>query len=283
MIAVLVRSREIQEDSSTPLLLALNVSELLHGATFGMVSLILSWMGATDETVPQIVKQFQYVSMRTTRMGSLNLVVALAVVKLITIVKPLRSTQLITKTKVYLMLVLSFIVPLPACVGCAFSSLKYAFAVKETFIHARYWHLRVLISLLFSISLILYTFSYVYIFVCVVRQKINMRRLILPVEGSAPSNPVIAALKSAKGVMAVLTVYVVIYIPLLLLAAFNSESGGDLAFALYWLSYALGFVDVFAYVAFSRPARTEIKKFWSYMKVRNRLENTENSARSGWI
>ena len=47
MVAILARSREIQEDSSTPLLLALNLSDLLHGATFGTISLALSWMGVT--------------------------------------------------------------------------------------------------------------------------------------------------------------------------------------------------------------------------------------------
>ena len=116
LIAILAKSREIQEDSSTPLLLALNVSDLLHAATFGIISSILSWMGVTDETIPHILKQIQLFSMRITRLPGLNLVAALGIVKLITIAKPLRAVQLMTKTKVYLMLLACFLVPFPACV-----------------------------------------------------------------------------------------------------------------------------------------------------------------------
>ena len=211
LIAILAKSREIQEDSSIPLLLALNVSDLLHGATFGIISSILSWMGVTNETIPHLLKQFHFVSMRITRLGSLNLVAALAIVKLITIVKPLRAVQLITKTKIYLMLLACFIVPFLACVMGACSDLYYSFSVKETYKHASNKNLRIILILLISVSLILYTFSYLYIFACVVRQVIIMRRLVLPAEGTVPPNPVITALKSSKGIMAVLTVYVVIH------------------------------------------------------------------------
>ena len=274
MVAILARSREIQEDSSTPLLLALNLSDLLHGATFGIISVALSWMGVTDETIPYIMKQFQIFSMRITRLGSLNLVAALGMVKLITIVKPLRAVQLITKTKVYLMLLACFIVPFPACVMGVFSTLYYSSAVKETFVHTSNKHLRILVTSLIGTSLILYTFSYLYIFACVVRQVIIMRRLVLPAEGAVPPNPVVAALKSSKGIMAVLTIYVVIYIPALILANFLAES--EMYFLLYWLAYGFGSLNVFAYVAFSKPARKEIKKFWSYVKCTNGTENMVN-------
>ena len=277
LIAVLAKSRDIQEDSSTPLLLALNVSDLLHGVA-GMISLILSWMGLTDEEIPQILKQLQFFSMRITRLTSLNLVAALGIVKLSTIVKPLRAVQLITKTKVYLMLLACFIVPFPACVMGACSNLYYSFAVKETYIHASNKNLHITLTLLVGTSLILYTFSYLYIFGCVVRQVIIMRRLVLPAEGTVPPNPVIAALKSSKGIMAVLTAYVVLYIPILILANLYKES--VFYFVIYWLSYGLGFLNVFAYVAFSKPARKELKKFWFYVKSRNGTQNMENSARN---
>ena len=265
MIAILVKSRKIQEDSSTPLLLALNVSDLVHAATFGMVGLILSWTGATDATIPHAVKQFHFFSMRFTRMGSLNLVAALGIVKLVTIVKPLRAVQLITKTRVYLMLSACFMVTFPACLLGAFSTLKYSFAMKETYAHP----MRIIISSLSSISLILYSFCYLYIFLSVVRQIIIMRRLVLPAEGTIQPNPVITALKSTKGIMAVLTVYVIIYIPVLFFPKFYSESGGNMMFVFYWLSYSLGFLNVCSYIAFSKPARKELKKFLSYVQVRN--------------
>ena len=272
LIAILAKSREIQEDSSTPLLLALNVSDLLHAATFGIITSILSWMGVTDETIPHILKQLQFFSMRITRLPGLNLVAALGIVKLITIAKPLRAVQLITKTKVYLMLLACFIVPFPACVMGPFSTLYYSFAVKETGVHASNRPLRILVTSLIGTSLILYTFSYLYIFACVVRHVIIMRRLVLPAEGTVPPNPVITALKSSKGIMAILTIYVVIYIPTLILANFFSES--DMYFLLYWLTYGFGFLNVVAYVAFSKPAKRELKKFWFYVKSRNGTENT---------
>ena len=275
LIAILAKSREIQEDSSTPLLKALNVTDLLHGATFGIISSILSWMGVTDEEIPQILKQLQFFSMRTTRLASLNLIAALGIVKLITIVKPLRAVQLITKTKVYLMLLACFIVPFPACVMGACSNLYYSFAVKETYTHASIKNVSIIMTLLISVSLILYTFSYLYIFACVVWQVIIMRRLVLPAQGTVPPNPVITALKSSKGIMAVLTVYVVIYIPALILANLYQES--VFYFVLYWLSYGFGFLNVVAYIAFSKAARKELKKFWYHDSRRNEIGNLENS------
>ena len=277
LIAILAKNREIQEDSSTPLLLALNVSDLLHGATFGMISSILSWTGVTDETIPHILKQFHYVSMRFTRLGSLNLVAALAIVKLITIVKPLRAVQLLTKLRVRLMLAASFIVPLPVCVTSILSNLHYSYTLKDTYLYTGTRTLRFIGLLLIANSLILYTVSYLYIFACVVRQVIIMRRLVLPAEGNVPPNPVITALKSSKGIMAVLTVYVVIYIPVLILAYFGVYRESGIYFMLYWLSYGLGFINVFAYVAFSKPARKELKKFWHYVSRRNEIGNLENS------
>ena len=277
MIAILAKSRQIQEDSSTPLLLALNVSDLLHGATFGMISVILSWMGVTDETIPHILKQFHYVSMRFTRMGSSNLVASLAVVKLITIVKPLRAVQLLTKLRVRLLLAASFILPLPVCITSLFSNLYYSYALKDTYLHTGTRTLRTVGVLQMAISLNVYTFSYLYIFGCVVRQIIIMRRLVLPAEGTVQPNPVIAALKSSKGIMAVLTVYVVVYIPALILAYSGVHRESGIYFVLCWLSYGLGFLNVFAYVAFSKPARKEVKKLWFLVRRRNEIGNLENS------
>ena len=267
-IAILVKSREIQEDSSTPLMFALNIADFVHGATFGMITLTLSWMGKTDETVPPGVKQLQFFSMRFTRMGSLNLVAAVAVVKLITIVKPLRAVQLITKTTIRIMLVVSFLIPLPACIIGASTPLYYSYVSKESHVHLDYPKIRNCITILFGISLIIYTFSYLYIFACVVRQIIKMRSLVLPADGNeqvAP-NPVISALKSSKGVMAVLTIYVIIYIPGLFLS--NYYLNTDIYFVLYWFAYGFGFLNVIAYVAFSKPAKKQLRKFWYFVKKR---------------
>ena len=274
LIAILVKSRELQEDSSTPLILALNITDFVHGATFGVITLTLSWMGQTNETIPHFVKQLQFFSMRMTRLGSLNLVAALAVVKLITIVKPLRAVQLITKTKIRIMVVVSFLVPLPACLLGAFTTLQYSYVSKETSVPIENGKIRICVTTLFGISLMVYTSSYLYIFICVVKQIITMRRLVLPVDGNeqAASNPVISALKSSKGIMAVLTIYVIVYIPALTLA--NIYLNSEIYFVFYWLTYGFGFLNVFAYVAFSKPARKQLINFWHFIKGGNENENT---------
>ena len=275
LIAILIKNKDIQEDSSTPLLLALNITDFVHGATFGMISLILSWMGHRDETIPNLVKQFHIFSMRFTRFASLNLVAALAVVKLITIVKPLRAVQLITKTMIRLMLITSYILPLPAAISVAFETLQYSYKSKETSGVKANKALCAFVTALVVISLTIYTVSYVYIFICVVRQVIKMRRLV-HIEGiakAAAPNPVIEALKTSKGIMAVLTIYVVIYVPGLILAHIYSDS--DAYFGLYWLAYAFGSLNVFAYVSFSKHARKELRNFLYWVKGRNGKVNIE--------
>ena len=266
MIGVLVRNQEIQEDVSTPLLLALNVSDLIHSACFGMISLTLSWMGQTDDTIPYIIKQVQFFSMRFTRICSLNLVAATAVVKLITIVKPLRAAQLITKFRIRVILIITIIIPFPVCVLAILKPLNYSYVSKETSTDNNNKDLRPVINMMFVNAVAILCLSYFYIFICVVKQLINTRRLVVPtsVETEQPApNPVITALKTSKGIVAVLTVYTVIYTPALFLA--NTYKHLEVYFVFYWLAYSLGFLNVFAYVAFSKAARKELKRFFDYI------------------
>ena len=270
MIAVLARSREIQEDLSTPLLLALNVSDLMHSACFGMISLTLSWMGQTDDTIPYIIKQVQLFSMRFTRICSLNFVAAIAIVKLITIVKPLRAAQLITNFRIRVLLIISSFIPFPACVFVILAPLHYSYVSKESSTDINNSDIRPVINIMLISPVAIFCISYICIFICVVKQIINIRRLILPTPvetGQQAPNPVLAALKSSKGIIALLTVYSVSYAPALILA--NTNKNLEVYFVLYWLTYSFGFLNVFAYVAFSAAARKEFKRFWDYVARRN--------------
>ena len=135
--------------------MAVSISDFIL-TLFGMISSILSWTEATKDTVSNGLAQFLTFSLLHTRMSSLNLVGSLVVVKMITIVKPLKAIDILSKKRIWT-------------------------------------------------SLFIFIISYGVIFVCVVKQYVNM---------SSP-NPIMAAFKSARGIIALCFIYLLLICMLL--------------------------------------------------------------------
>ena len=280
LIPVLLKNREIREDAATPLLVALSISDFIQGATFGMISSILSWTEATKDTVSNGLSQFHTFSLLHTRMSSLNLVGSLAVVKMITIVKPLRAIDILSKKRIWIILVTCCAVPLSVSLAAFVQPVEYSHLFKDSYFTKR-GILEIIILAEIWTSLFIFIISYAVIFVCVVKQYVNMRRLVIPTgengnQESSP-NPIMAAFKSARGIIALCSIYLLLHIIGVLLTNLKAASTADALFVIYRLYDCNGFINVFTYVAFCKPAKKELKKLFCYSRTNTTVENNVES------
>ena len=283
LIPILLKNREIREDAATPLLVALSISDFIQGATFGMISSILSWSEATKDTVSNGLAQFHTFSLLQTRMSSLNLVGSLAVVKMITIVKPLRAIDILSKKRIWIILVTCCVVPLSVSLTPFVQPVEYSYWFKDSYFTTR-GIIEIIILTEIWTSLFIFIISYAVIFVCVVKQYVNMRRLVLPTgengNQEAAPNPIMAAFKSARGIIALCSIYLLLHIIGVLLTNFNAASTFDAAFVVFRLYDCNGFINVFTYLAFCKPAKKELKTFFGRLR-RNRAVENYNNTESG--
>ena len=282
LIPILLKNREIREDAATPLLVALSISDFIQGATFGMISSILSWSEATKETVSNGLAQFHTFSLLHTRMSSLNLVGSLAVVKMITILKPLRAVDILSKTRIWMILGTCCAVPLTVSLAVFVVPVQYSHLFKDSYFTNGGIMEDILIAEVF-ISLFVFIISYGVIFVCVVKQYVNMRRLVIPTgenehQESSP-NPIMAAFKSARGIIALCSIYLLLHIIGLFLTKLNAGYTADARFVIYRLYDCNGFINVFTYIAFCKPAKQELKKLFARLIRNESVENYNNTER----
>ena len=89
-------------------------------------------------------------------------------------------------------------------------------------------------------------------------------------EGTVPPNPIIVALRSYKGIMAVLTVY----IPALILVHFCQNLR---CFVLFWQA-CFGLFNVFCLCCFLKAGKKVTKEVLVPLRCKNRTNNMANSA-----
>ena len=263
VMPVVLRSREIREDPATPLLVALSISDFIQGAAFGLLSSVLSWTDANADSVSNGLARFHTFALLHTRMASLNLVGSLAVVKMVTIVKPLRAVDILSKRRIWMVLLACCAVPLTVSLASFIEPVGYSYTYKNSYFLNRGILAEIIRTQIFT-SLFIFIISYMIIFIVVVKQFINMRRLVLPTgqagaQDDTPS-PVMAAFRAGKGIIALCTVYLLVYTTGLILTSLNAGHTTDARFVIYRLYDCNGFINVFAHISFCKPAKKELKK-----------------------
>ena len=102
-----------------------------------MISSILSWTETTKDTGYNWLVQFQNFSLLQTRMSSLNLVGSLAVVKMITIVKPLKAIDILSKKRIWIILVTCSAVTLSVSLAALREQVVYSHLFKDSYFTKR--------------------------------------------------------------------------------------------------------------------------------------------------
>ena len=347
LIPVILKCRQIYEDAATPLLIALCVSDFLQGAFSSGISSILSWTSSTNDSISTSLKQFHTFILVHTRLSSLHLVTALAVIKMVTVIKPLRVVNILTKTRIWIIIIVCCTTPSLVSLAAFALPVAYSSTFKDSYFKrgTKSILLSVILPLEVFTSLSILLVSTCIIFGCVVRQIIIVRKLIAPLafrnpenvpnqiprnsentrnENSGPSNhgnaepehdnsqdagnsrtyenpslvdsqigaasnpsrhdqdnpgprkpavsaplnPILTAMKTSKAIIALCSVYVIVYIIGTILQRLQGIQGfphtAEARFIIYRLYDSNGFVNVFTYLAFCKPAKRQLKRLLGY-------------------
>ena len=270
LIPILASSKDIQEDSASPLLLALSGSDFLQAASFGVISCALGWSDATNDNVPNSLAMFHTFSLLHTRLANLHLISAIAVVKMITIVKPLRASTILTKKRIWIIVIICCTVPFAVSLGSFIVPVVYSHKFKDSYFLNRGVLAELLTAQIFA-SFIIFTLCYAVIIICVVKQVINMRRLVIPAgeaaTGTQSANPILVAFKSARAIIALCTVSLICISLANSLTRLNIRSTANARFVIYRLYDCNGFINVFVYIAFCKPAKRVLKNFFAHVQL----------------
>ena len=248
LIPILATNKDIQEDLATPLLISLSGSDFLQAATFGVVSCALGWSDATNDNVPKSLAMLHTFFLLHTRLANLHLISAIAVVKMITIVKPLRALSLLTKKRIWIIVIICCTVPFAVSLGSFIVPVVYSHKFKDSYFLNRGVLAELLTAQIFA-SFIIFTLCYAVIIISVVKQVINMRRLVIPAgeaaTGTQSANPILVAFKSARAIIALCTVSLICISLANSLTRLNIRRTANARFVIYRLYGCNGFINVF--------------------------------------
>ena len=265
-LAAVLRSKYITEQPTTPFLISLFTADLLQGVLGTGMSAIVSW---TDtKYLHSMLVRFHAFGLSFPPTLSFTSVAALAAVKMISIVWPLRISDIITRKKTMSILILIWIIPLGFCLMLFHSPVpEYSYDSKRSWEGVEYsWFTKSFIFvILLPCSLVLFG-SYITIFIVVIKQTIKIRRQTAPPEENAVQMPdmILKAFKSSKSIIAVLTIYIVLFIAPAIFSFISVGKTGyeKYVFWLYWLPYTEGFWNSLLYICLNKAAKKELRKMF---------------------
>ena len=262
-LTAVYRSKDLRKDISTPFLISLFIADTLQGALAAGMSGIMSWTDLQD--LNNIVKKFHAFGLYFTPNASLSSIAALATVKMIAIVWPLRVPDLITMKRTVIILVFVWIIPLLYGMLQFFAvSPKYNYKTKTSWEgYKDIWISFTGIAILLPFFLLL-SGSYIIIFIVVIKQTIKIHKQTVPSTDSAiqmPS-PILKAFKTSKSIIIVLTVYILLYVVPSMYVFFVTKNNFQYMFWLFWLPYSESFWNCLFYLYFNKAAKNELRKMF---------------------
>ena len=268
-LTAVCRSKDLRKDISTPFLISLFIADTLQGALAAGMSAIMSWIDLQD--LNNIVKKFHAFGLYFTPNASLSSVAALATVKMIAIVWPLRVSDLITMKRTVIILVFVWIIPLVYGMLQFFTvSPKYNYRSKTSWEGPRdMW-----ISITGAVAILLPGFlllsgSYITIFIAVIKQTIKIRKQTIPSRDNVVQMPnlILKSFKTAKSIIIVLTVYILLYVLPSMYVFFVTKNNIQYMFWLFWLPYSESFWNCLFYLYFNKAAKNELRKMFRLQPV----------------
>ena len=267
-VAAVIRSKYLQKQHTTPFLISLFVADLLQGFFGPGVSAALSWADIRD--MNNLFKKFHAFGLYLFPTASLTSVAALAAVKMITIVWPLRISDLITKKKTIFILTFVWIIPVSVSVLPFFADAPiYSYINKTSWEGFNFsWMTTIFIFVIFLPCFLILFGSYFTIFIVVIKQTIKIRKQIATPTGDAVQMPnlILTAFKSSRSIIAVVTIYILGYIgPAIffnITVGNSNETTRDYIFWLYWLPYTESFLNSLIYLCLNKAAKKELRKMF---------------------
>ena len=265
-LAAVLRSKYLTEQPTTPFLVSLFIADLLQGVMGTGMSALLTW---TDtKYLYNMLVRFHAFGLLFPTTSNFTSIAALAAVKMVSIVWPLRISNILTKKKTVFILILIWIIPLGICLMQFFSPApEYSPISKRSWEGVEYsWFTKSFIFVIFLPCFLVLFGSYITIFIVVIKQTIKIRRQTAPPEENAVQMPdmILTAFKSSKSIIVVITIYIVLFIGP---AIFSFISVGKneyekYVFWFYWLPYTGGFWNSLFYIYLNKAAKKELRKMF---------------------
>ena len=276
-LAAVLRSKLLTKQPTTPFLVSLFVADLLQGVLGTGVSAALSW--ADTKYLSNVFVQFHSLGLIFPPTASLTSVAALAAVKMVTIIWPLRIPNILTRKKIIFILVPIWIVPLCFGVMHFFSvAPEFSYPSKRSWEGAQdSWITKSAMFVIFLPCFLVLSGSYIIIFIVVIKQTIKIRRQTAPPEENAVQMPdmILTAFKSSKSIIAVITIYIVLFLApsiFFLISVGNSEYE-NYSFWLFWMPYTEGFWNSLLYICLNKAAKKELRKMFCFGSAQSELNN----------
>ena len=267
-LAAVLRSKYITEQPSTPFLISLFTADLLQGVLGTGISAIVSW---TDtKYLHSMLVRFHAFGVAFPPTLSFTSVAALAAVKMVSIVWPLRISNIITRKKTMSILTLIWIIPLGFCFMQFFSPApEYSYISKRSWEGDEYsWFTKNYIFVIILPCLLVLFGSYITIFIVLIKQTIRIRRQTAPTEEIAVQMPdmILKAFKSSKSIIAVITIYIALFIAPAIFSFISVGKTGyeNYVFYLYWLPHTEGFWNSLFYICLNKAAKKELRKMFHF-------------------
>ena len=248
MVGVL-RSKRLRDDVLTPVLISVFAGDLCLGLYNGTITSIISWMNIVDPPMWLVRLHAFYIFAPLANLMSVTL---LAFLQTIAIVKPLRFSMLVTRTRVVLSLALVWTVCVVWGVCIALSNVSYFPSNRTSGSNGKLTEVTAVLTVILIIILIV---SHMIIFVAVIKQQVKMRTQT-GADNMAP-NAFLAALRSAKRILAVTMTYMILYPTSLLTMYFLPNP--MVILICFWLASTQGILNCVFYMIFSTEARKELR------------------------
>ena len=267
------RSKKEQQDLWKPLLLSIYIGNMIAWIILCPISLYVAWTSATRPSAWLVRIHAQYM---LGVIGNLLSVTFLALLQTISLLLPMRFSQFVTIKTVWISVCVSWLLATANVIlsiaepDCRyFAPLKTSLAFKKTY--ATKFN-----AVTICIMLFIMTICHLITFGVVVKQQIKMRSLLL--RADHVTNPIIAALKSAKRILAITLSYMILYLPSVFVAYLPLPFYPRLAFSTFWMAVSQTFWTCMFYLAFSKDAWQGIK---SLFVKQNMIVGPATSAATG--
>ena len=251
------RSKKEQKELWKPLLLSIYIGNMISWIILCPMSLYLAWTSATQPPAWLVRIHAQYI---LGVIGNLTSVAFLALLQTIVILFPLRFSRFVTIKTVWISVGVAWLLAITEMImSIAEPDCRYLAHLKASSTFTKtYASIFSLATVSFMIFIM--TVCHLITFGVVVKQHIKMRSLMLPAEHA--TNPIIAAFKSAKRILAITLSYLVLYLPLMFNSFLPVPFYPLWAFCTFWIAVSQTFWTCVFYLAFSKDAWQGIKSLF---------------------
>ena len=271
LIAVLVKYTELREDRTALFMISLSLADLGNGLTALPISAALcSRVTPTVQHMTQYIPKINMACMWMFGFASMHSQAWVAMSKMVSVLKPLRYEQLLTRNRCYGIIIFIWVVG--AALASSTSSLTVTWNMNVCTYRneANNASVSVFMLFLFVVSSIVPEVVLIYttarIFILVVRTHSQVSAQVQSISGGANESGMVTlkAIRSAKNVLVICFVALALTVPVYVFAVlryilFDAQTIAVFSFVPIWLFHCNSFMNSFLYMVLHRSIRQKLR------------------------